>query len=199
MVRSKQQRRRTPNVSTRWDAGGSVGALVSGVPDATIVQLATFAAASISAVGSCIAGLAGYRKMRQETLTPQVAIDLFPKAVRISVRNRSSTSRTVYAVHLRTKVSLLDTSISDVQLPETYGGNTQLPVELASGQRLQWMIPYSYLKLRYIAAPWFWRYKFRILVELGDALYYSSRLTRGVRQEIMAAGPWSQESPDPGR
>lgn len=171
------------------------------VPDATGIQIATLVAASVSAVGSCIAGAAGYKKMRHESMAP--AVELYhnekAQAAVVVVRNRALTSRTVYSVgvqYLRTsnlrRYATLD--------PPECSGDCDVPLELAPGERAKWRIRYAVLAQKRRDCPWLYRRSFTIALELGEKRYAvrpDRILRRGMRKASQQASPKAEPHEKP--
>jgi hypothetical protein len=132
---------------------------------ASEVQIATLIAACVSAVGSCATALVGYFRYRRETAQPVVSVINDELCVRIWVRNRSPSDRTVYQVgfcHGRQMMNLLD--------PSAFGPN--LPKVIVAYEREEWKIPYKEFREAWDRVPWWLRNSFSAFAELGESIYF---------------------------
>jgi hypothetical protein len=148
---------------------GEVSVVASGI------QVATLIAACVSAAGSGATALVGYFRYRRETARPIVDLLYDKSVVRILVRNRSSSERTIYAVgfsHHQRIMDLLD--------PSRFGPS--LPKVLQPGEREAWNIPYKQFREAWDQCPWWLRNSFSAYAELGDSIYRAR-----VRSEIVRA------------
>lgn len=158
------------------------------MPSATNVQNATLVFAAISAVGSLVAGFAGYRQMSRTTRSPRLTLGWNEDEVLVSLRNAASTPRTAYSIGLQYTLSPLGhrayASIAD-PLPYSVDGRA-LPALLQPGERLQWRLPYGLLKVKYAQTSPMRILGFRIVAELGEDRY-AKRPRRAIRKRIAAA------------
>lgn len=155
---------------------------------ATTVQLATLIFAGLSAVGSFIAGAAGYQQMRRTTRSPRVVLGWNETDVLVTVRNGSSSPRTAYSIGLEFAPELLrPTAYASIADPSPFSVNGErLPVILQPGERVQWRLPYGLLKVKYEQSTPLRRRAFRIAAELGEDRY-AKRPRRATRKLIASA------------
>lgn len=165
--------------------------MVERVADANAVQVATLVAASVSAVGSCIAGLAGYQKMQRETQSPRLTLHWNDEVALVTLHNRAASSRTAYSIGLVFAPDPLQRTRVYAEISGAAGlcvTGQDLPVELKPGERLQWQLPHSLLKQQYMRTAYLRRPWFSIAAELGEARYVV-RPRRALRKLISTASP----------
>ncbi len=136
---------------------------------ATGVQIATLVAAVLSATGSCATATATYLRFQRETARPVLAFNWGSNGLRITVRNRSSGTRTVYSVGFVLRPSWSGSARSlMLHEPEKYG--PALPVTLNPGESATWGLPYSMIRIALDQRPRFSRH-IHAIADLGDDFY----------------------------